>query len=69
MWIVAGIRFPGVLFSFLIAFVPPDQLPIGWSTFYVAVVLIGTIVFCGIPLIINQVRRPGWTRGVGLRSD
>lgn len=68
MWIVAGIGFLGVLFSFLIAFVPPDQLPVGSSTFYVAVVLIGTIVFCGIPLIIHQVRRPGWTRGVGLRS-
>ena len=61
MWVVAGVGFLGVLFSFLVAFVPPDQLPVGSPALYVALVVIGTVVFCGLPLIIHQVRRTGWT--------
>ena len=63
MWVMAGIGFIGVLFSFLMAFVPPDQLPVGSPTLYVSLVLIGTIVFCGMPLIIHHLRRPAWARG------
>ncbi|ODV10550.1 MAG: hypothetical protein ABT20_07890 [Rubrivivax sp. SCN 70-15] len=60
MWTVAGVGFIGVLFSFLVAFFPPDQLPVGSPGLYVALVVIGTVVFCGMPLFIHQRRRPGW---------
>jgi amino acid transporter len=57
IWLVAGVGFIGVLFSFLAAFVPPDQLPVGSPLAYTALVLIGTVVFCTMPLVIHQARR------------
>jgi hypothetical protein len=62
MCIIAGVGFVGVAFSFLVAFFPPDQLPVGSPALYVALVVIGTLVFCGRPLIINEFRRPDWAR-------
>jgi glutamate:GABA antiporter len=62
MWLAAGIGFVGVAFSFLVAFFPPDQLPVGSPVLYVAVVIMGTLVFCGIPLVIHAMRRPHWAR-------
>jgi hypothetical protein len=64
MWIAAGVGFVGVLFSFLVAFFPPDQLPAGSPTLYVTLVIVGTVVFCGIPQIIYGLRRTQWVRKV-----
>jgi amino acid transporter len=58
MWIIAGVGFAGVLFSFLVAFFPPDQLPVGSPALYVGLVLVGTLAFCGIPLLMHSLRRP-----------
>lgn len=57
MWVVAGVGFAGVLFSFLVAFFPPDQLPVGSPGLYVGLVLAGTIGFCAIPLLLHGRRR------------
>jgi amino acid transporter len=57
MWLVAGIGFAGVLFSFLVAFFPPDQLPVGSPALYVTLVIVGTVVFCGIPLLMHGLHR------------
>ena len=62
MWIAAGIGFIGVFFSFIVAFFPPDQLKIGSPLLYVGLVISGTVIFCGIPLIIHSVRNPNWKR-------
>ncbi|MEB0056187.1 IS66 family transposase [Variovorax sp. LG9.2] len=43
----------GVLFSFLVAFFPPDQHPIGSPALYTGPVLVGTIVFCVVPLLMQ----------------
>ncbi|MEO9191718.1 MAG: hypothetical protein ABI224_17195 [Acetobacteraceae bacterium] len=64
MWLAAGIGFLGVLFSFLVAFFPPDQWPVGAPTLYVGLVIIGTVVFCGIPLIVHAMRRADWAKDV-----
>lgn len=64
MWLVAGVGFVGVLFSFLVAFFPPDQLPVGSPILYVTLVIVGTVVFCGIPLILHEKRRPNWAEDV-----
>ena len=53
MWAVAGIGFVGVLFSFMVAFFPPDQLPIGSPALYTGLVLVGTLVFCAVPLLMR----------------
>jgi glutamate:GABA antiporter len=57
MWVIAGVGFAGVLFSFLVAFFPPDQLPVGSPALYVGLVLVGTVVFCAIPLLMHGLRR------------
>ena len=62
MWLTAGIGLVGVVFSFLVAFFPPDQLPMGSPGLYVALVVIGTVLFCGIPLVIHGMRRTQWIR-------
>ncbi len=62
MWLAAGIGFAGVLFSFLVAFFPPAQLPVGSPVLYVTLVVVGTVVFCGIPLILHAMRQPDWAK-------
>lgn len=53
MWAVAGIGFLAVLFSFVVTFFPPSQLPVGSPAMYTWLVVIGTAVFLSIPLIIS----------------
>jgi len=60
MWLVAGIGLVGVGFSFVVSFFPPDQLPVGSPALYVALVVLGIVLFGGIPLIIHHVRRKDW---------
>ena len=64
MWLAAGVGFVGVLFSFLVAFFPPAQLPVGSPVLYVTLVIVGTVVFCGVPLILHAMRRPNWAKGL-----
>jgi amino acid transporter len=63
MWVAAGVGFVGVFFSFLVAFFPPAQLPVGSPVLYVTLVIVGTVVFCGVPLILHAMRRPNWAKG------
>lgn len=62
MWLVACVGLVGVGFSFLVAFFPPDQLTVGSPTLYVTLVVVGTVVFCGIPLLLHALRRPNWVK-------
>lgn len=55
MWAIAGIGFLAVLFSFIVTFFPPSQLPVGSPALYTWLVVIGTVVFLSIPLIISMV--------------
>ena len=55
MWLIAGIGFLAVLFSFAVTFFPPSQLPIGSPAFYTGLVITGTVVFVSIPIIISLV--------------
>lgn len=53
MWLIAGIGFLAVLFSFAVIFFPPSQLPVGSPAFYTGLVITGTVVFLAIPIIIS----------------
>lgn len=53
MWLIAGIGFLAVLFSFAVTFFPPSQLPVGSPAFYTGLVITGTVVFFAIPFIIS----------------
>lgn len=60
MWIVAGIGFLGALSAFLVSFIPPSQIPTGSPAVYVAVLIIGAVIFAGIPFVIYALRKPEW---------
>jgi putative glutamate/gamma-aminobutyrate antiporter len=60
MWVTAGVGLVGVIFSFIVSFFPPDQLPVGSPALYVGLVVLGIVLFGGIPLIIHHVRRGTW---------
>lgn len=53
MWLIAGIGFLAVLFSFAVTFFPPSQLPVGSPAMYTGLVVVGTVVFFSIPFIIS----------------
>ena len=60
MWLTAGIGFAELLFSFVVSFFPPDRLPVGSPWLYTGLVVLGIVVFAGIPLTSHHVRRSGW---------
>jgi putative glutamate/gamma-aminobutyrate antiporter len=60
MWCIAGVGFAGVLFAFVVGFFPPSQLPVGSPALYVGLVVAGTVVFTGLPLLIGLMKRPSW---------
>ena len=60
MWIVAGVGLIGSLLAFCFSFIPPSQIPVGSPAVYVGILIVGTVVFAGIPLIIYACRRPSW---------
>lgn len=60
MFLIAGIGFLGVTFAMIVGFFPPTNLPVGNPEFYVALVASGMIVFIGLPLIINSMKKPSW---------
>ncbi len=46
--------------ALFLSYFPPSQIPIGSPVFWVAALIIGTIVGVAIPVIIYAVRRPDW---------
>ncbi|MFR4235243.1 MAG: amino acid permease, partial [Alistipes onderdonkii] len=48
-----GIGFLAVLFSFIVTFFPPSQLPVGSPATYTWLVAVGTLVFLSMPFIIS----------------
>ncbi len=68
MWVAAGVGFLGVGFSFLVAFFPPAQLPVGSPVLYVTLVIFGTVLFCGIPLVLHALRQPDWAANAKLAT-
>ena len=55
MWLIAGVGFLAVAFSFIVTFFTPSQLPVGSPAFYTGLVIVGTVVFVGIPILISTV--------------
>ncbi|WP_200258379.1 amino acid permease [Streptomyces sp. HSG2] len=55
----AGVGLLAVGFAFVVSFVPPEQLPVGSPTGYVLLMVVGTGVMTGVPLVVYHLRRPG----------
>ena len=60
MWILAGLGFCGSLLAFVLSFIPPSQIAVGSKTVWFVVLIVGAIIFVGIPFIIYALRRPTW---------
>lgn len=60
MWAIGGLGLLGSLLAFGFSFIPPGQIPVGSPAVYVAILLIGALVFAGIPFIIYACRQEKW---------
>lgn len=58
--LVGGTGLLGVCFALLVGFFPPSNLPVGNPALYVGLVAGGLIVFVGLPLLINAMKKPEW---------
>ncbi len=66
MWVVGGVGFLGSLLAFVLSFLPPDQISMGSTTVWYAVLFGGVIIFTVLPFIILAFRKPSW---VNPKSD
>ena len=62
MCFVSGVGLIGVLFSLVVGFFPPSNLPIGNPALYVGIVAAGMIIFLGLPLLIHALKKPEWKK-------
>jgi glutamate:GABA antiporter len=60
MCFVAGVGLLGVIFSLVVGFFPPSNLPIGNPALYIGVVAAGMIVFVSLPILIHACKKPSW---------
>lgn len=60
MWLVAGVGLLGSVIAFLFSFVPPDQISVGSPTTYVLILILGAVIFAGIPFLIYAMKKPSW---------
>jgi amino acid transporter len=62
MWVLASLGIFASLFSIAMGFVPPKQIDSGNPTFYLTFLTVSIIIFCAIPLIIHQCKKPHWNQ-------
>ncbi len=60
MTLIAGLGFTGVAFALIVGFFPPSNLPVGNPALYVGLVASGMILFIGMPLAIQAMKKPSW---------
>ena len=60
MWILGGLGFCGSLLAFVLSFIPPSQISVGSNKVWFLVLILGAIIFVGIPFIIYASRKPAW---------
>jgi putative glutamate/gamma-aminobutyrate antiporter len=60
MWLLGGLGFCGSLLAFVLSFIPPSQIATGSTAVWFGVLIIGAVIFVGIPFIIYGMRKPTW---------
>jgi len=60
MWIIGGIGTVGCFFTFIMGLFPPSQLQTGNMLFYYSFLIGGLVIFCVLPFIIYQLKKPSW---------
>ena len=65
MWLLGGLGFCGSLLAFVLSFIPPSQISVGSTGVWYGVLIVGAIIFVGIPFIIYAMRKPSWRAADG----
>jgi amino acid transporter len=60
MWLVAGWGFAAMGFVFVIAMLPPSQIPEGTPLTYILFLVVGTAISIAVPFVIYALRKPSW---------
>lgn len=60
MWLIGGVGFLGSLLAFILSFFPPDQIAMGSTKTWFAVLFGGVALFVILPFIIQAFRKPSW---------
>ncbi|MDO5472650.1 MAG: amino acid permease [Akkermansia sp.] len=60
MWIVGGVGLLSSVTAMVFSFVPPSQIPVGSPAVYVGILIVGVLIFVGIPMVIYAMRKPSW---------
>ncbi|MEY3798724.1 MAG: hypothetical protein RLZZ406_25 [Pseudomonadota bacterium] len=60
LWLCAGTGIISSLLGFALSFVPPSQIPVGSPVVYVTILIVGTAIFVGAPILLFALRKPEW---------
>lgn len=60
MWIIGGLGFVGVVFTFVIGFFPPPEIEVKSVSFFVSFLSIGIASMVSAPFIIDALKKPSW---------
>ncbi|MDO5470979.1 MAG: amino acid permease [Akkermansia sp.] len=60
MWLIGGLGLLSSLLALVFSFIPPSQIPVGSPVVYVGILIVGALIFAGIPLLIYAMRKPSW---------
>ena len=60
MWIVGCLGLLTVLFTMVVCFFPPKQLPVGNAPLYVTLMGLGLLIIVLIPLLIYHFKKASW---------
>lgn len=59
-WVWGIVGFLAACLALFLSYYPPSQIPIGSPTFWVASLIVGTLVGIGIPILIYALRKKSW---------
>jgi glutamate:GABA antiporter len=60
IWVVSIIAMSAMVFAFIIALVPPVQLPVENYKKYISIIVVFITVIFTVPLIIHSMKKPSW---------
>ena len=60
MWFFSIIGISACVFSLVLGFLPPKELARKDSLFFVLFLIIGIVIFGGLPILIHKLRKPSW---------
>jgi len=60
MWLVGGVGTIASLFATVVGFFPPSQLDVGNLVFFELFLILGMVIFCGLPFLILYFKKPSW---------